>query len=69
MQVDGVSGVGVARVSVARGGQNALAELRKAFELSRDGQIDGATSSLPATHKPETAADAAAHGPAMDADA
>lgn len=41
MQVDGIGDVPVAQVS-AQGGQSSLKGLQKAFELSRDGFIDGA---------------------------
>lgn len=41
MQIDGMHDVPVSQVSVA-GGQSALTGLQKAFELSRDGHIDGA---------------------------
>lgn len=41
MVVDGIGDAAVAQVSIA-GGQSALRGLQKAFELSRDGLIDGA---------------------------
>ena len=41
MQIDGLGDVPVAQVS-AEGGQSSLQGLQRAFELSRDGHIDGA---------------------------
>lgn len=42
LHIDGLADVPVAQVSAA-GGQSSIAGLRRAFELSRAGQIDGAT--------------------------